>query len=181
MFDKVQVDSKKQKVTKRWLTNEDYRHIKLFQSEEKWGTLHKMDINTAMNQWKTQGIASSLKSVNKQNRQYSKDKSNITLGESYKQYRNILDMVVRKSKDSYYSSKIVSAGTDGRQLWSIINEVIDRKQLRHKMPDSFKVNDEIISGDKDIANAFNKYFASIGMEMANLLPNEDGFQEFLSF
>ena len=29
-FDRVQVDSKKQKVTKRWLTHEDYMHIKLF-------------------------------------------------------------------------------------------------------------------------------------------------------
>ena len=32
-----------------------------------------------------------------------------------------------------------------------------------------------------MANAFNEYFASIGTDMANSLPNEDGFQEFLSF
>ena len=206
--DKVQVESKKQKVSKRWLTNEDYMHIKLFLREEKWGTLHKMDINTAtsylidkineimdifspvetkemstrpINQWKTQGIAISLKSANKQYRQYSKDKSNIALEESYKQYRNILNKVIRKSKDSYYSARITSAGTDGRQIWSIINEVVDRKKSKHKMPNSFKVKDEIISGDKNIANAFNQYFTSIGTDMANSLPSEDSFQEFLSF
>ena len=115
-FDKVQVESRKQKVTKRWLTHEDYIHIKLFLREEKWGLLHDMDINSAtsylideineiidifspvetkeistrpINQWKTQGIAISLKSANKQYRQYSKDKSNVTLKESYKRYRNI--------------------------------------------------------------------------------------------
>ena len=49
------------------------------------------------------------------------------------------------------------------------------------MPDSFNVKDEIISGDKNIANAFNEYFASIGTDMANSLPSEDGFQEGLSF
>ena len=134
-----------------------------------------------INQWKTQGIAISLKSANKQYRQYSKDKSNITLRESYKQCQNILDRVIRKSKDSYYSTKITSAGTDGRQLWSIINEVIDRKQSKHKMPDSFKVKNEIISGGKNIANAFNEYFASIGTDMANSLSSEDSFQEFSSF
>ena len=158
------------------MTNEDYKHIKLFLREEKWGALHKMDINTAtsylidkineimdifspvktkemstrpINQWKTQGIAISLKLANKQYRQYSKDKSNIALGESYKQYRNILDKVIRKSKDSYYSSRITSAGTKGRQLWSIINEVVDRKQSKHRMPDSFKVQDKIIRGQQE--------------------------------
>ena len=49
------------------------------------------------------------------------------------------------------------------------------------MPDSFKVKNEIISGDKNAANAFNHYFASIGTDKANSLPNKDGFQEFLSF
>ena len=147
-FDRVQVESRKQKVTKRWLTNEDYMHIKLFLREEKWASLYDMDINSAtsylidkineimdifspvktkemstrpINQWKTQVIAISLKSANKQYRQYSKDKSNVTLKESYKQYRNILDKVIRTSKDSYYSARIASAGTDGRQLWAIIN------------------------------------------------------------
>ena len=93
------------------MTHEDYIHIKLFLREEKWGLLHDMDINAAtsylinkineimdifspvetkemstrpINQWKTQGIAISLKSANKQYRQYSKDKSNVTLKESYK-------------------------------------------------------------------------------------------------
>ena len=86
-------------------------HIKLFLCEEKWGSLHNMDANSAtsylidkineimdifspvetkemstrpINQWKTQGIAISLKLANKQYRQYSKDKSNIALRESYK-------------------------------------------------------------------------------------------------
>ena len=43
------------------------------------------------------------------------------------------------------------------------------------------MNNEIISGDKNIANAFIEYFALIGTVMANSLPSEDGFQEFLSF
>lgn len=50
------------------------------------------------NQCKMQGIAISLKSANKQYGQYSKGKSSVTLRESYKQYRNILDKVIRKSK-----------------------------------------------------------------------------------
>ena len=47
LFDKVQGDSKKEKVTKRWLNIEDYKHIQLFLREEKWGKLQKMNINTA--------------------------------------------------------------------------------------------------------------------------------------
>ena len=47
------------------------------------------------------------------------------------------------------------------------------------MPNSFLVNNQIITEDKDIANAFNKYFSSIGTDVANSLPKEEdiGLQE----
>ena len=67
---------------------------------------------------------------------------------------------------------------DGRQIWSIINEVVDRKQCRHKMSDTFCHNGKPIKGEKDIANGFNEYFASIGTYMAESLPTEEGYEKY---
>ena len=74
---------------------------------------------------------------------------------------------------------ILNAGTSSRQLWHIVNEVVDRKQIRHKMPDTFIINDRPVTKKKDIANAFNDYFASIGTDMANDLPTVDGYEKYL--
>ena len=80
----------------------------------------------------------------------------------------------------HYKTTLKEAGKDSRKLWGTINEIVDRKQCRHKMPDKFVKNENTISGNKNIANAFNKYFASIGKQMADSLPNEDGYQEYLT-
>ena len=71
------------------------------------------------------------------------------------------------------------AGADTKKLWSIIYEIIDRKQCKHKLPNKFNINGEEIRNKKNIATAFNQYFASIGTEMADSLPNEPGYEEYL--
>lgn len=57
---------------------------------------------------------------------------------------------------------IETAMTDSRMLWSIINEVIDRKQCRHKIPTTFIHNGKAINKPKEVSNAFNDYFVGIG-------------------
>ena len=48
--------------------------------------------------------------------------------------------VIRLAKSDYYDDIIEDAGTDTRRLWGILNEVIDRKQCRHKMPNRFIID-----------------------------------------
>jgi len=74
---------------------------------------------------------------------------------------------------------IKEAKEDTRKLWSILNEVVDRKQCRHKMPNKFIIDGKSIKSKKNIANAFNAYFASIGTDMADKLPNTIGYEQYL--
>ena len=73
-----------------------------------------------------------------------------------------MSRVIQAAKDKYYAETISEAGTDTRQLWGILNRVADRKQCRHRIPDRFIINGENIRSKKNIASAFNAYFASIG-------------------
>ena len=88
----------------------------------------------------------------------------------YKIYKKILKKVIRYAKNSYYENMLKNAGCDTRKIWGILNEVLDRKQCRVKIPSTFTINGingEEISSAKTIASAFNKYFTSIGKEMAD--------------
>ena len=68
-----------------------------------------------------------------------------------------------------------------RKFWNIINEIIDRKQCWHKLPTTFQYKGKSLNNDFEIANGFNDYFASIGQEMANSLPDTPGYEEYLKF
>ena len=50
---------------------------------------------------------------------------------------------------------IKRAGPDTRKLWSIINEIIDRKQCKHKLPNRFVINGQTVQNKTNIATALN--------------------------
>ena len=205
-FEKETIKRKKTTITKRWFQPESYEYIKLFLREEKWDALSQMGpeegtnylilkineildifapveskdmLTKPINQWKTAGIDISLKHCSKLYRA-AKGKPNTNQAMiEYKYYRRVLDGVLKKAKDLYYKEKICLAGNDGRKLWGVVNEVVDRKQCKHTMPNVFEVDGSRITGEKEIANAFNDYFASIGKKMADSLPTVQGFEEYL--
>ena len=71
----------------------------------------------------------------------------------------------------YYNDTLTAAGSDSRKLWGVINEVIDRKQTKHKIPHSFTINDKTVDTQKGISDGFNDYFASVGKIMADSMPD----------
>ena len=107
-----------------------------------------------------------------------RNKKNPTHKAEYKAYKKLLEKLIRISKNKRYESTIGSAGADTKKIWSIINEIIDRKQSKHKLPNKFNISGEDIRNKKNIATAFNQYFASIGTEMADSLPDEPGYEEY---
>ena len=72
-------------------------------------------------------------------------------------YKKLLDKLIRLVKSDYYDVIIEEAGNDTRKLWGILNELIDRKQCRHKMPIRFLIDGQSVRNKKNIANAFNVF------------------------
>ena len=99
--------------------------------------------------------------------------------ESTKHTRKKLETLTRILKSDYYDLIIEEAGTDTRKLWGIINELIDRKQCRHKMPNRFIIDGKSVRDKNNIAEAFNIYFSSIGTVMANQIPDTPGYESYL--
>ena len=116
--------------------------------------------------WITKGL---LKSINKKNKLYkhylnSPSKERL---QKFKTYKNKLNMLIRKSKRSYFYSKFEHAKNDMRKTWKAINNVLGRSQ---KQTSQSKFRDECgncITNSEDISNGFNDFFVNIGPKLAS--------------
>ena len=204
-FNDLLVKRKDIKVTKRWFVKDTYDKLATILGATDWTEMSEMSCDQAAthlemkitealdivapietklvktrieNQWTTLGIKTSLFMAMKLYKKFKRSKNSIH-GAEYKHYKKILSKVIRKSKDLYYTSIINIAETDTRKLWGIMNELVDRKQCKHRIPNRFFVDGVSIRHKKPIANAFNNYFTSIGKAMADSLPKVDGFEDHL--
>jgi hypothetical protein len=198
---------KKIKITKRWLKPDDYGKLDAILKEIKWTVMAEMDLeektdflikqinealdqvapvitkqirNKQSNHWVTLGIKTSSK-INNHLYKKMKKSGRQEDREHYKKRKKLLDRLVRYAKNMQIKSDLKEAGTDTRKLWAIINNSIDRKQCSHKLPSAFNVDNSVIANKKDIAQAFNKYFAEIGSKMADSIanPTNINYTEFL--
>jgi len=196
----------KVEITKRWFTADTYIDLATLLRHEDWSELltkdceaatnHLVDTivsmldllapvetktmkDTHVNRWITPGIARSQKRAADLYKRWRAQVSNSKFEEEYKQYRKVLRSVIREAKRLEIQYSLEDADNDGRKMWSIMNEVVDRKQCRHRIPSRFIIEGESVRNTSKIANAFNHYFASIGSKMANSIPHMDGFESYL--
>lgn len=70
----------------------------------------------------------------------------------------------------YYDARFTS-GSDAKQQWNELNNILGRKKSETTIT-KLKVNDQITTDTKEIAQALNKHFVNIGEKMQSILrPN----------
>lgn len=79
-----------------------------------------------LKEWITTGIIISIRNREKLFAKLKSRPFDTRFKQFYNKYRNILNVLIRKSKQLYYQSKLLRVQTDGKQVWSIINEVIGK-------------------------------------------------------
>ena len=119
--------------------------------------------------WLTKGLKQSIKYKNKlyvKSIRYPTD-NNLLI---YKQYRNKLNSLLRRTERSYYSNLLNQNKNNLRKSWEIIKHVIN-KNKRSSSSDAFKINNNTTSSDPNIiCNSFNNFFANIGSSLASKIP-----------
>ena len=79
-----------------------------------------------------------------------------------KKYRNLLSIVMRKSKQAYYDKYFERNWNNIKKKWKRMNSLISLKTVASSVPAALPLdNDDTITNPYDIANTFNNYFASI--------------------
>ena len=76
-------------------------------------------------QWMTPGL---MKCTMKQRKLYKKTLNNSSEKdhEKYKEYRNYLKQILRKTKQEYYKEKCVEFKRNTRKLWNMVNTIISK-------------------------------------------------------
>merc|ERR1712051_691995 len=87
-------------------------------------------------------------------------------------------MTLKNSKNNYYGKQLQMANKDAKEMWKIINSILQRKS---KADDITKVVfDGIEITDKTIvANAFSEYYKHSAVKRIQEIKSNDNFREFL--
>jgi hypothetical protein len=121
--------------------------------------------------WLTSALKQSIKYKNKlylRSRRTSTE-SNV---KHYKEYRNILNRLIRKTERNHYDLLLQKNKNNLRKSWLIIKEVINKKK-QCDTSNKFLINNKVITDNKVITEAFNKLFVNVGPTLSQKLPRSN--------
>ena len=88
----------------------------------------------------------------------------------YKKYRNTLIKIKNYEKKRHYQDLFQKIGKNSKLLWNVIHSLL--KKMCHKSEiTELLYNDQIISEQSKICNAFNYHFASAGVRVQSSINN----------
>ena len=118
--------------------------------------------------WITVGIRNSIKRRDSILKDYIRCKNVIKKQElhvNYKNLRNTIVSLIRTSKKSHYQKYFIENTNNIRQTWKGIKSIINIRNTSKCRISSLKIDEEISSDPKVMANSFNNYFSSIGKDL----------------
>ena len=84
----------------------------------------------------------------------------------YQTFRNRVNTEIAKNKSSYFGEKIAECNTnDPKNTWKLINPFAGRNNKSNHIKE-IKINDQVLSKNDEISEAFNDYFINIGPRLA---------------
>jgi len=121
--------------------------------------------------WLTEGLKNSIKTKNKL---YVKSLKEPTLSniKRYKEYRNKLNHILRKTEREHYASLIEMHRFNLCKTWNILKEVINKNKMNIQTS-RFCIKNKIVTNEETIAEAFNDFYVNIGRNLSKTIPNVD--------
>ena len=111
-------------------------------------------------QWMTPGL---MKCTMKQRKLYKKTLNNSSEKdhEKYKEYRNCLKKLLRKTKQEYYKEKCAEFKRNTRKLLNMVNTIISKHNDKSNSIEYLKVGNIDIYNAKEIANHLGNTFPQL--------------------
>ena len=99
----------------------------------------------------------------------------------YNRYKKKLQKALFAAQNKFYSEKIEACQNQSKDLWKIINEITQRKKKTKSVINRLKLeNGKFTENSAEIANALNRYFVEVGINLAEKLsPVTKSFDTYL--
>ena len=99
----------------------------------------------------------------------------------YKNHRNLLSTLLKKSKENYYKKCFESNWNNAKIIWKGIKSIITLKDITSSVPRTISQGENLITNPYDIANIFNNYFSSVAdTAKENIKYSHKHFSDFLN-
>ena len=85
----------------------------------------------------------------------------------FKSYEKIVKKDIKEAKQRYFDQIFTAYKSDMKKTWKTINETLNKSKRGSNVTSIFYHNGFTLLNAKDIANAFNVYFANIGKNLAS--------------
>lgn len=129
--------------------------------------------------WVTAGLLASSCTKNKL---YAKTLKNPTLPNTnkYKEFNSIYNKLRRILKKNYYKDKLDQVRFDIKATWKVLNYILGKRKDCRSIPAYINDNGQMKSDKRQIADAFNIFFASVGPTTASSIkPPDQSFDTYL--
>ena len=133
-----------------------------------------------MGPWVTSGLLTSSRTRKKllSNKLHNPTDNNIL---TFASYNNLYNKIKRATIRNYYHAILEENKFNMKKTWTVLNEVIGRKNDKSNFPREFIIGGNSVSDKPIIAETFNDYFSKIGYETGQNVPSTDvNYSDFSS-
>ena len=92
--------------------------------------------------------------------------------DDYKETKKSLQSALRNSEIAYFSNQLDIHINDMGKSWKVLRTILGKDQNKRKKQHSFFINNNYVTDSLQIANAFNKFFVSIGSLLAKEIKSD---------
>ena len=119
--------------------------------------------------WITEKSLLTKQKANKLHKKYIRNQSLITYNElldTIKEYKKS----IKKDKKSYYLQRLTDANSNSKEIWKVIDELLNRDKKPRINIKTIRKNDNLITNPGEIANEFNHYYKNVAVDLAKKIP-----------
>ena len=135
--------------------------------------LTKKEISLKNKPWISQGILKSIKERDKIYKNFTTETVKARKDELYKKYktyRNRIITLTRKNKNKYYSEYFLEHNANIKKTWEGIRQLININKKKTISIRIINQDGNSLTDNKDMANAFNNFYANIGNSVEQKIP-----------
>ena len=119
--------------------------------------------------WITPRIKNLIRERDRAKKKAEKDRS---IWPEYKRLRNRVTSELRRSVEGHYRSLIDENSNNPKEMWKTINKVLNKNQCS-TTPRSVMYKGQLVEKQKEIAEAFNNHFTTIGPKLAEKIETKE--------
>lgn len=99
---------------------------------------------------------------------------------NFKSYNQIYNKLLRLARKKHYEGKFREFYRNIKKTWDTAREALGSRKVKVGIPNYFREENNVIKGNGNIAGAFNKFFSSIGSELASRVSESTKhFRDFM--